>query len=321
MSLKANKALSGVFTGPDGRFRIPGKYALFLMLLPFLILVILFSYFPLYGWIYSFFDYRPGFKLTADRFVGLKWFSILLTTDAQKTELVRVLENTLAMSFLGIAVSWMPLAFAMLLNEIGSRRFKKVVQTATTIPNFISWVLVYSFAFMLFSVDSGFFNRLLKDLNVIERDINFLFSDGNVWVSMLLWSTWKGLGWGAIMYLAAIAGIDQELYEAARVDGARRSHLMRYITLPALMPTYFVLLLLSIANIINNGMEQYYVFKNPMNLKKIEVLDLYVYGVGFNSSRGIPLATAISVFKSLVSVVLLFFANGMSKLIRKESIV
>jgi putative aldouronate transport system permease protein len=253
--------------------------------------------------------------------VGLRWFSILLTTNAKKSELIRVMKNTLAMSFLGLAFSWLPLAFAVLLNEVNSRGFKKLVQTATTIPNFISWVLVYSFAFMLFSVDSGFFNKLFKDLGFIEKDISFLFSDQNVWFSMLLWAIWKGLGWGAIMYLAAISSIDQELYEAARVDGATRFHLMRYITIPALMPTYFVLLLLSIANIINNGMEQYYVFKNPMNLKQIEVLDLYVFNIGFGTSRGIPMATAISMFKSLVSVTLLFFANWLSKVIRKESIV
>jgi len=225
------------------------------------------------------------------------------------------------MSGLGIALSWLPLVFAVFLNEINSDRFKKTVQIATTIPNFISWVLVYSFAFMLFSVDSGLLNKILKYLGIIQNDINFLFSDKNVWSSMIAWSVWKGLGWGAIMYLASLSSVDQELYEAARVDGASRFQIIRHITIPSLLPTYFVLLLLSIANIINNGMEQYYVFRNPMNIKSIEVLDLYVYNVGFATSRGIPLATAISMFKSIVSVVLLFFANWLSKITRKESIV
>jgi putative aldouronate transport system permease protein len=291
------------------------------MLVPFLVLVVVFSYYPLYGWVYAFFDYRPGFKLTWDKFVGLKWFGIMLNTSAQRKELVRVLENTLAMSFIGIALSWLPIAFAVLLNELRNKSFKKFVQTAATIPNFISWVLVYSFAFMLFSVDSGLINKLGGQLGLISQDINFLLSGDNVWLSMVAWSTWKGLGWGAIMYLAAMSSIDQELYEAAHMDGASRSQRIRYVTIPGLMPTFFVLLLLSIANIINNGLEQYYVFQNAMNLNRIEVLDLYVYHVGFSSSRGIPLATAISMFKSLVSVALLFFANFLSKLVRKESIV
>jgi putative aldouronate transport system permease protein len=291
------------------------------MLLPFLVLVVLFSYLPLYGWIYAFFDYRPGFRLTWDKFVGLKWFQILLNTSAQRQELVRVMENTLAMSFLGIALSWLPVAFAVFLNELNNKPYKKFVQTATTIPNFISWVLVYSFAFMLFSVDSGLVNKLGQKLGLISQDMNFLFSGNNVWLTMIAWITWKGLGWGAIMYLAAMSSIDQELYEAAHIDGASRFQLIRYITIPGLIPTYFVLLILSIANIINNGMEQYYVFQNPMNQKRIEVLDLYVWRIGFGSNRGIPLATAISMFKSLVSVALLFFANSLSKLVRKESII
>lgn len=303
------------------KYNFPPKFKLFLMLLPFLVLVIIFSYLPLYGWIYAFFDYRPGIKLTANKFVGFKWFQILLSTAAQRNELIRVLKNTLGMSTLGIMLSWLPLAFAILLNELNSRKFKKFVQTATTIPNFISWVLVYSFAFMLFSVDSGLINKILKYLGIIQTDINFLFSDKNIWFSMIAWNTWKGLGWGAIMYMAALSSIDQELYEAAHVDGASRFQVIRHITIPSLLPTYFVLLLLAIANIINNGMEQYYVFQNPMNLKKIEVLDLYVYNVGFGTSRGIPLATAISMFKSIISVALLFFANWLSKITRKESIV
>jgi len=303
------------------KYQMSSKYKLFFMLLPFLILIVIFAYLPLYGWIYAFFDYRPGIKMTAEKFVGFKWFQILLATEAQRTELIRVLKNTFAMSGLNIALSWLPLAFAIFLNELNSSRFKKFVQIATTIPNFISWVLVYSFAFMLFSVDSGLINKTLKYLGIIQNDINFMFSDKNVWLTMIGWSTWKGLGWGAIMYLASLSSVDQELYEAAHVDGASRFQVIRHITIPSLLPTYFVLLLLSIANIINNGMEQYYVFQNPMNIKSIEVLDLYVYNVGFGTSRGIPLATAISMFKSIVSVVLLFFANWLSKITRKESIV
>lgn len=152
------------------------------------------------------------------------------------------------------------------------------------------------------------------------KTIKFLDSDSHTYIAMLLWSTWKGLGWGAIMYLASIAGIDQEMYEAARVDGAGRFQLMRYITLPELMPTYFVMLMLSVANFLNNGMDQYFVFQNAFNKAHIQVLDLYVYNIGMTGSS-LSLATAISMLKSLISVTLLMAVNGISKKIRGVSLV
>jgi putative aldouronate transport system permease protein len=301
---------------------IPVKYRLFLMLLPFIILATLFAYLPLFGWRYAFFNYRPGMPLKMADFVGFEWFKSIIASPARRGEIIRVMRNTLAISGLGIATSWLPIVFAILLTEIRNVHYKKLVQTLTTIPNFISWVLVYSFGFVLFSVDSGLVNRILIDMGVIEQGINFLLSADHIWIKMTLWGIWKGLGWGAIMYLAAIAGIDQELYEAARVDGAGRFRQMLYITLPGLLPTYFVLLMLSIANLINNGMDQYYVFRNAMNKDTIEVLDLYVYNLGFgrNTTAGIPFATAISMLKSVVSLTLLFAANKMSKILRGESI-
>ena len=155
---------------------------------------------------------------------------------------------------------------------------------------------------------------------MILKPIKFLDSDSHTYIAMLLWSTWKGLGWGAIMYLASIAGIDQEMYEAARVDGAGRFQLMRYITLPELMPTYFVMLMLSVANFLNNGMDQYFVFQNAFNKAHIQVLDLYVYNIGMTGSS-LSLATAISMLKSLISVTLLMAVNRISKKIRGVSLV
>jgi putative aldouronate transport system permease protein len=302
---------------------IPQKYRLFLLLLPFVVLVTLFAYLPLYGWRYAFFNYRPGLPLKFSNFTGLNWFKSIVSSAARRAEVVRVMKNTLAISGLGILSSWFPIAFAVLLSEIRSLHYRKIIQTLTTIPNFISWVLVYSFAFALFSVDAGLVNRLLIDLGLTEKGINFLLSANHIWIKMTAWSTWKGLGWGAIIYLAAIAGIDQELYEAARVDGAGRFRQMLHITLPGLLPTYFVLLMLSVANLINNGMDQYFVFRNAMNKDSIEVLDLYVYNLGFggNSTSGIPFATAISMLKSIISLTLLFFSNFLSKLLRGENIV
>ena len=223
------------------------------------------------------------------------------------------------MSLLGIATSMLPLFFVILFNEIKCKWFKTMVQTLTTLPNFISWVMVYSVAFCLFS-NTGMVNTLLQNLGWISEPIKFLDSDSHTWLTMLLWNTWKGLGWGAIMYLASITGIDQEQYEAARVDGANRFQLMRHITFPALLPTYFVMLMLSVANFLNNGMDQYFVFQNSFNKAHIQVLDLYVYNIGMTGSS-LSLATAISMLKSVVSVVLLFVVNFVSKKTRGESII
>lgn len=298
---------------------IKDKYRLFLMALPFLILTFLFSYLPLHGWLYSFYNYRPGIPLKENEFVGFYWFTSIVSNPTQTAEVLRVLRNTFAMSTLGIITSVLPVIFAIFLTEIKTNWLKKAIQVLTTLPNFISWVLVYSFAFALFSTNTGFVNRILMQLGLIDRGINFLASSKHVWLTMILWSTWKGLGWSAIMYLAAITGIDPELYEAAKVDGAGRFSMMWHITVPGIMPTYFVLLLLSIANFINNGMEQYFVFQNAINKDYIEVLDLYVYNIGMMGTS-FSFATAVSALKSLVSVFLLLFANGLSKFVRGETI-
>ena len=292
---------------------------MFLYMLPFLLLCFAFSYFPLHGWIYSFYDYKPPLKLSQCNFMGLRWFKMIFVNPAQVCQLFIVMRNTFAMSFLNIATSVLPLFFAVFLNEIKCKWFRKMVQTLTTIPNFISWVLVYAVAFCLFS-NTGMVNTVFQNLGVILKPIKFLDSDSHTYIAMLLWSTWKGLGWGAIMYLASIAGIDQEMYEAARVDGAGRFQLMRYITLPELMPTYFVMLMLSVANFLNNGMDQYFVFQNAFNKAHIQVLDLYVYNIGMTGSS-LSLATAISMLKSLISVTLLMAVNGISKKIRGVSLV
>ena len=302
---------------------LPKKYKLFLMMLPFLVAVLLFSYLPLYGWSYAFFNYKFGQPLADQEFVGFKWFTEMWTNPANRENIVRVLKNTFGMSGLNLLTSWLPMVFAIFLNEVGNTRFKKFVQIFSTLPNFISWALVFSFAMCLFAMDTGIWSKLMLGIGAIKEPVVWLNSPNHIWLKMWAWNTWKGLGWGSIMYLAAISGIDQELYEAARVDGANRWHQMRYITLPCLLPTFFVLLMLSISNILNNGMDQYLVFQNPMNKATIEVLDLYVYNITI-ASRGTTLysfATAIGILKTLVSVTLLFTANFASKKLRGESIV
>ncbi len=295
------------------------SYKLFLMVFPFLVLVFLFSYFPLHGWAYAFYDYRPPFQLKDCEFVGLKWFTTLFSNASKRKQIFDVMLNTFAMSGLSILFSWLPMAFAILLSEIKCNWFKKVVQTLTTLPHFISWVLVYALAFSLFS-SSGMVNNLCIRLGVYDTPVLYLQMTDHVWMMMWLLSTWKGTGWSAIMYIAAIAGIDQELYEAAYVDGAGRFRVIWHITIPSLLPTYFVLLMMNVANFLNNGVDQYYVFQNAFNKDKIQVLDLYVYNLGLGSGS-YSLATAISIMKSIVSLTLLFTVNTLSKTLRGESII
>lgn len=305
---------------PAVRMEMDEKYRLFLMILPVIILSFVFAYLPIWGWRFAFFDYKPGGTIGPENWVGLKWFGSLFNDPATLNDLARVLRNTLIMSGLGIATSWLPIAFAVLLAEVRSTKFQRTVQTLTTIPNFISWVLVYAIAICIFSTD-GFINSFLTNvLHQTGANTNYLQIADYTWLKMLLWGTWKGIGWSAIIYIAGIAGIDQQLYEAAKVDGANRFRCIWHITIPGLMPTYMVMLLMSIAGILSNGMEQYLVFENAMNREVIEVLDLYVYHIGIGQNQ-IPLSTVVGISKSLIGVTLLFGANGISKAVRGESII
>ena len=305
----------------DEKCHIDAPLQLFLMILPFLILVFIFSYLPLWGWRYAFFDYSAGDVLSMENWVGFKWFKAPFENAATRSDIIRVLRNTLAMSGLGILTSWCPMFFAIFLAEIRNTKVRRVIQTLTTIPNFISWVLVYAIAFCIFGTE-GFISSLMVNNGFWDSGKNMLMGENFIWIKMLLWGMWKSLGWSAIMYIAAISGIDQELYEAATVDGAGRFQKMMHITLPELFPTYIVLLILSVSNILSNGMDQYLVFKNSTNKGPIEVLDLYVYQLTFGSgsSGNIPFSTVVSMFKSFVSVVLLFITNKISKWIRGTSI-
>ena len=290
----------------------------FLMVLPFLLLIAVFSYYPLYGWVYAFFDYKPPFPLSWDKFVGFKWFISMVENPVKVKKLVQVLTNTFAMSGLSLAFSWFPMIFAVFLNEIHSVPFKKFVQTVTTLPNFISWVLVYSIAFSVFN-STGAVNSVLMNMGIIEEPIMFLQSSSHVWFKQWVWLTWKNAGWAAIMYIAAITGIDESLMEAAKIDGASRMQCIWHITIPSILPTYFVLVMLSLANFLSNGMEQYFVFANSFNKAKIEVLDLYVYNLAMGSG-GYSLSTAISILKTFVSIILLCLTNVVSKKVRGDSL-
>jgi putative aldouronate transport system permease protein len=291
----------------------------FLFIMPFMVLLGVFAYYPLYGWVYAFFDYTPPIPLSQSPFVGLKWFHTLVENQVKIDQTLQVLKNTFGMSGLNLLFSWLPMIFAIFLTEIKSVRFRRFIQTVTTLPNFISWVLVYSLAFSMFSSE-GIVNGLLKQLGFIDSPILLLQNSDHVWIMMWIWTTWKTLGWSAILYIAAIMSIDDSLYEAAYVDGATRMRVIWHVVLPSMVPTYFVLLMLQIASFLNNGLEQYFVFQNAFNKDSIQALDLYVYNLAMGGGS-YSVSVAISMLKSLISVVLLFSVNGLSKKLRGESIV
>ena len=285
------------------------------MALPFVILVIAFSYVPLFGWSYAFTNYRAGMPRESIEFVGLKQFIAIWNN---RRELFRVLRNTFALSLIGLVFSPLPMAFAIMLNEIKSQKIRKFVQTFTTLPNFISWIVVFTLAFAMFSSD-GMVNNVLRHFGS-SSIVNPIGDSKHAWMFQWGLATWKTLGWNAIIYMASIAGIDQELYDAAHVDGANRWQSILHVTIPGLYPTFFVLLLLQISNILSNGFDQYFIFYNPLTADKIEVLDYYVYKIGVLTNN-YPQSIALGMFKTVVSVTLLFGANALSKKVRGNSII
>lgn len=293
------------------------RYKLFLYVLPCLIFIFIFKYLPLWGWSYAFFQYKPGCSLFSCKFVGWQNFTALFGNPVMRSNLLRVLRNTFGIQFLNYLLMPLPMLFAIFLSEIKNTKFQKAVQTLTTLPHFISWVIMFSLATSLFG-GSGVINSVLSKMGV-EQGLNILTTDQHVWLIQALLNLWKSLGWNAIIYFAAITGIDQSVYEAAMVDGASRWQKIRYITIPLLIPTFFVLLIMSIGNFLNSGIDQFLAFGNAMNKEYIEVLDLYVYNLGIGNGQ-ISFSVAVGMMKSIVAVVLFAIANFASKKIRGTSV-
>lgn len=292
------------------------KIRLVLLLLPFMVMVAIFAYVPLFGWSYAFVEFSPGKSIFDSPFVGLKYFQRIF---GNSKDFVIVMRNTLCISFLNICFSVLPAIFAIAISQLNSKRYAKIVQTCTSIPNFISWVLVYSIVFMLLSSEDSALNIILKSLGLITESVNPLGNVEHAWAMQVAIGVWKSLGYNAIIYLSAITSIDQELYQAADVDGANNWQKIIHITIPGLLPTFFVLLLLAISNMLSNGFEQFWLLGNGMTWDKLEVFDTYVYRLGIKNME-YSLATAMGMFKSIVSILLLTFANQASKKLRGESI-
>ena len=277
--------------------------------------VFAFCYVPLAGWILAFMDYIPGVPLFDNTLVGWKNFRLIAEDSSN---ILRVMKNTVIFALLGYLAAPIPMIFAIALNEVRSGRLKRAIQTITTFPNFISWVIVYALAFQFFSYD-GLVSNGLMDMGITGKPTSLIAEADAVYILQTLLGLWKGLGWSAVIYLAAIAGIDQEQYEAASIDGAGRIQRIWHITLPAVTPTFLVLMMMQISSFVGNGFEQYLTFYNGMVADRIEVLDLHVYRAGLLRSD-YSFGTAIGMAKSLISLVMLFGMNFLSKRVRGESI-
>ena len=288
--------------------KIKNQKALILMSFPFVIWLIVFKYIPLGGWLMAFQDYNPAKGAFDQEWVGLKHFKVLFKEPLFYT----ALKNTLGMGMLGLIFGTISsIGFALLINEVRLLRYKRLTQTISYLPHFVSWVIVANIVTTMLAQE-GAINKFLLSLHIIKEPIGFMSNPDLFWGIITAADVWKETGWGAIIYLAAMAGIDQQLYEAARVDGASRWRQMWHITLPSIRPVIIVLLILSIGNLINIGFEKQMLLGNNIVAEKALVLDLYAlnYGIGmFRYSFG----TAIGIFKSVISVILIVTFNNIAK--------
>jgi len=283
---------------------------LYMMLAPAAILVFLFNYVTLFGWVIAFKDYRVGQNLWSGEWTGFKQFTAFLTQSSDYAYLIR---NTLVMNFSMIIVNLaFAVAFAVLINELRSKAFARIVQTVSFFPFFISWVIVYSLAHALFAVSTGAVNETLVSAGWLERGINLLGDEKYAWGLIIFMSLWKTLGYNGVIFIAAISGISPDEYEAADIDGASRWQKIIYVTLPNLMPTFLVLLIMNSGWILNSNFDMYYLFTNATNWGKMEVLDMYIYKYGLQMGN-YPYATAVGILKTAVSLLILIGVNQLSK--------
>jgi putative aldouronate transport system permease protein len=290
---------------------------LYMMALPFVAWAFVFSYLPLWGWTMAFQKYKPGKSVFEQEWVGLQYFKELF----QDQQFYNALRNTLAMSCMGLLAGFViPIVFAVLLNEVRLQVLKRFVQTISYLPHFVSWVVAAGIISKMLSTDNGAVNDLLIGLHIISEPIQFMAKGNLFWLIVTASDVWKETGWNTIIYLAAISSIGPELYEAAKVDGASRLQQVRHITLPGIRTTIVILLIISIGHLISIGFEKQFLLGNNLVRDYSQTLDLYALNYGLGMGR-FSFGTAINIFNSVVSVVLLFVANGVFKKITKESII
>lgn len=287
------------------------QFQLHTMMLPGTLLLLVFNIVPLFGLILAFKYYQvtDGIKgVFTSPWYGLQNFKIIFANH----DFARMLGNTLGINLIGQFVT-IPLTilFALFINEIAGKRRRGLVQTVTYMPHFISWVVFGGIISTLLSADGGMVNNILMSLHLIKEPITFMAEPKYFWAIAIIANLIKELGWGTILYTAAIAGVDQSLYEAAELDGAGRFRKMWHITLPGIKGTVVIMLIFAVAGIMNNNFDQIYVLQNSFNLERSEVIDTYIYRVGLQQLQ-FGMAAAINIFKSVLAFILLFAANKIS---------
>lgn len=286
----------------------------YLMLLPGLIFVILFLYLPiLYNFI-CFKDYKIFLGPFGSPWNGLDNFYKLFRTP----DFFRILRNTFALCFWKILIGFpIPVLLALLINEVGNRIFKRTVQTVVYLPHFISWVIIASLTSNLLSPTDGVVNLILNKLGM---ESVFFMGDSEYFRGVLVATDiWKEMGWSAIIYLAALAGVPTDLYEAATVDGASKFQKMRYVTIPCILPTIIIMLLLKIGGILNSNFEQVFTMYNSSVYDVADIIDTYVYRIGIIQTQ-YGFSAAAGLFKSVISFVMVVTCNWLTRRIGQESL-
>lgn len=289
------------------------KY-LVIMILPVTIFFIIFCYGPMYGLIMAFKDYQIGLGLYKSPWVGLKWFYEFF----HGVYFWRLIRNTVLLSSFGI-IFGMPVSivFALLLNEVRNIYFKRVVQTITYFPNFISTVIMVSLVFMIFTYPNGIVNRLIGNIGL--EPINFL-QESKMFAPLYIGSgIWQGFGWGSILYIAALTSINPELYESAVIDGANRLQQMVYISIPCIFTTIITVLILNIGSLFSVGYEKIILMYNPLTYETADVISTYVYRKGIVDSS-YSFSTAVGLFNSVINFTILYITNKISKRITQMGI-
>ncbi|TCN22545.1 putative aldouronate transport system permease protein [Mesobacillus foraminis] len=282
--------------------------ALLLMTVPFVIWVFVFKYLPIWGWTMAFQDFKPARAFSEQEWVGFKHFIFLFKDE----RFLGVLRNTLAQSMINLVLGFVTaIGLAVLINELTNVKFKRVVQTISYLPHFLSWVVAAALISSLLSID-GIINEILMALNIIDTKILWLGVGEYFWGILAASDIWKNVGWNTIIYLAAISMIDQEQYEAAKIDGASRLQRIRYVTIPGMKQVIVVLLIMNIGYIIEAGFEAQYLLGNGQNIEYSENIDVFVINYGI-SMFNFSLATAAGIFKTVISLIFLIAANSFSK--------
>ena len=286
--------------------------------------MLVFNYLPMYGILIAF---KKNYKITMPLFSGeflkspwaanhgFQHFINFFKDD----EFFNIMRNTLGISLLKLIINFpLPIIFALGLNEVRNQKFKKVVQTITYLPHFLSWVVLGGILTTWLG-ESGLLNDLLMKVGAIEQGKSYLAYPEYFWPIIIISDLWKELGWSAIIYLAAISGIDTEMYEAARVDGASRWRQIWSITLPSILPTITIMFILAVGGLLNSNFDQIFVLWNPLNTERSNVIDIYVFNTAMRSMR-FSYASAIGVFKSVVAFILLFITNNITKKMNNTSL-